>query len=97
MKFKLEEVVKPEPRKRKGWGGGPDARMTPHGHREGTIRDIIEKIVIDAGEEGITVEQVMDITNFERKRVQVTMSKNEHIVEVPGQRKYGRKRYYYEI
>lgn len=95
MKFKLEDFIK-------------DHHVTPHnpngkpenledGQRSGTIQKRVEKIIVDAGDKGVTVQDIVSHTGLKREQVMNAIYRNKCIQLAPGQHEYGNKRYHYEI
>ncbi|UUW39239.1 hypothetical protein [Vibrio phage Artemius] len=95
MKFKLESFIK-------------DHRVTPHnpngkpenledGQRSGTIQKRVEKIVIDAGCKGVTVQDVAEHTGLKPEQVINAINRNPNIHLTPIYKECGKKRYHYEV
>lgn len=95
MKFKLEDFIE-------------DHHVTPHnqngkpenlegGQRSGTIQKRVEKIIVDTGNKGITVQDVVERTGLKREQVMNAINRNPNIHLSPICKEYGKKRYHYEV
>lgn len=95
MKFKLEDFIKDHHVATQNIHGSPE--NLEYGQRSGTIQKRVEKLIIDAGDEGVTVQDVVSHTGLKREQVMNAIYRNECIKLVPGRHKYGNKRYRYEV
>lgn len=95
MKFKLEEVVKEHRVKPHNPNGQPEHLV--YGPRPDTVRERVEKVVIEAGDHGLRSVDISVRTGLNREQVMSAIYRSPNIKLVPGHHKYGKKRYYYEI
>lgn len=95
MKSPLEDLIKPK--KKLPPESLDKFRVSHGGHRSGTIRDIIEKVVKESGRMGITVDEIVEKTGLTRRQVTANINHNDDIMCVVYGTSYRKRRYHYEV